>query len=123
MKADVDTKMAACRRTRIHLATLHAIATSVKVTNGRHQAVDTLVRFLEHDPGHHRLVIDPAADNEPAVRCHTGVGFRPVGIMRRYERDADGVGWHDGLLTDLLVESSACRRVTVPAVRQSSPCR
>jgi aminoglycoside 6'-N-acetyltransferase len=22
--------------------------------------------------------------------------------MRRYERDADGVGWHDGLLMDLL---------------------
>jgi RimJ/RimL family protein N-acetyltransferase len=31
-------------------------------------------------------------------------GFRPVGILRRYERDADGVGWHDGLLMDLLAE-------------------
>jgi hypothetical protein len=27
-----------------------------------------------------------------------------VGTMRRYERDADGVGWHDGLLMDLLAE-------------------
>ncbi len=67
-------------------------------------AVGTLARHLIHHRGHHRLVIDPAADNEPAIRCYTAVGFRPVGIMRRYERDADGVGWHDGLLMDLLVE-------------------
>jgi RimJ/RimL family protein N-acetyltransferase len=67
-------------------------------------AIATLARHLVHDRGHHRIVIDPAADNEPAIRCYTKVGFRPVGIMRRYERDADGVGWHDGLLMDLLAE-------------------
>ena len=66
--------------------------------------VAALVRYLVRDRGHHRLVIDPAADNEAAIRCYTAVGFRPVGIMRRYERDADGVGWHDGLLMDLLAE-------------------
>lgn len=68
------------------------------------EAVATLARHLVHDRGHHRLVIDPAADNEPAIRCYAAVGFRPVGVMRRYERDADGVGWHDGLLMDLLAE-------------------
>jgi RimJ/RimL family protein N-acetyltransferase len=67
-------------------------------------AVGTLARHLVHDRGHHRLVIDPAADNEPAIRCYAAVGFRPVGVMRRYERDADGTGWHDGLLMDLLAE-------------------
>jgi RimJ/RimL family protein N-acetyltransferase len=67
-------------------------------------AVRTLARHLVHDRGHHRLVIDPAADNEPAIRCYTAVGFRTVGRMRRYERDADGRGWHDGLLMDLLAE-------------------
>jgi RimJ/RimL family protein N-acetyltransferase len=67
-------------------------------------AVRTLVRHLVRDRGHHRLVIDPAADNEPAIRSYTAVGFRPVGVMRRYERDADGGGWHDGLLMDLLAE-------------------
>ena len=65
-------------------------------------AVRTLARHLTRDRGHHRLVIDPAADNEPAIRCYTAVGFRPVGILRDYERDADGIGWHDGLLMDLL---------------------
>jgi aminoglycoside 6'-N-acetyltransferase len=67
-------------------------------------AVHTLARHLIQDRGHHRLTIDPAADNEPAIRCYTAVGFRPVGVLRRYERDAAGGGWHDGLLMDLVAE-------------------
>lgn len=70
-------------------------------------ALRTLARYLVGERGHHRLVIDPAADNEPAIRCYTAVGFRPIGIMRRYERDADGSGWHDSLLMDLLAEDLA----------------
>jgi len=65
-------------------------------------AVRTLARYLIEDRGHHRLVIDPSADNEAAIRCYAAVGFRPVGVMRAYERDVDGRGWHDGLLMDLL---------------------
>lgn len=64
-------------------------------------AVRTLARHLVDDHGHHRLTIDPAADNTAAIRCYTKVGFRPVGIMRQYERGPDGA-WHDGLLMDLL---------------------
>jgi aminoglycoside 6'-N-acetyltransferase len=66
-------------------------------------AVRTLARHLVTAHGHHRLTIDPAADNAVAIRCYTKVGFRPVGIMRRYERGPDGT-WHDGLLMDLLAE-------------------
>jgi len=69
-------------------------------------AVRTLARHLIVDRGHHRLVIDPAADNAAAIRCYGKVGFRPVGVMRRYERSADGT-WHDGLLMDLLAEDLA----------------
>lgn len=65
-------------------------------------AVRTVARHLIEDRGHHRLTIDPAADNEVAIRCYAAVGFRPVGVLRQYERDADGEGWHDGLLMDLL---------------------
>ncbi|GGY36979.1 GNAT family N-acetyltransferase [Streptomyces omiyaensis] len=64
-------------------------------------AVRTLARHLVDDHGFHRLVIDPAADNAAAIRCYEKAGFRPVGVMRQYERGADG-GWHDGLLMDLL---------------------
>ena len=67
-------------------------------------AVRALANHLIRDRGHHRLVIDPAADNEPAIRCYASVGFRPVGVMRRYEHDVQGPGWHDGLLMDLLAE-------------------
>ena len=64
-------------------------------------AVRTLARHLVDDLGHHRLVIDPAADNAHAIACYAKVGFRPVGVMRSYERGPDGT-WHDGLLMDLL---------------------
>jgi aminoglycoside 6'-N-acetyltransferase len=65
-------------------------------------AVSTLAGHLVNDRGHHRIVIDPAADNEAAIRCYRAVGFREVGVMRAYERDAAGTGWHDGLLMELL---------------------
>jgi aminoglycoside 6'-N-acetyltransferase len=51
--------------------------------------------------GHHRFTIDPAAANEAAIRCYTAVGFKPVGVLRAYERAPDGT-WRDGLLMDLL---------------------
>jgi aminoglycoside 6'-N-acetyltransferase len=66
-------------------------------------AVRTLARHLFEDRGHHRITIDPAAHNERAIRSYLRVGFRPVGVMRRYERGPDG-SWHDGLLMDLLPE-------------------
>ena len=66
-------------------------------------AVRTLARHLFVDHGHHRLEIDPAADNAAAIRAYTKVGFRPVGIMRPHERGVDGT-WHDSLLMDLLVD-------------------
>lgn len=64
-------------------------------------AVRTLARHLLTERGHHRITIDPAADNEAAIRSYRKVGFRPVGIMRQYERGPDGT-WHNGLLMDLL---------------------
>jgi aminoglycoside 6'-N-acetyltransferase len=64
-------------------------------------AIRTLARHLFDDRGHHRITIDPAATNERAIRVYERVGFKRVGIMRRYERGVDGE-WHDGLLLDLL---------------------
>ncbi len=66
-------------------------------------AVRTLARHLFSDRGHHRLTIDPSAENQPAIRSYASVGFRPVGVMRRYWRSPDG-SWRDGLLMDLLAE-------------------
>jgi aminoglycoside 6'-N-acetyltransferase len=72
-------------------------------------AVSTLARHLITDHGYHRLVIDPAADNAAAIRCYGKVGFRPVGLLREYERGVDGT-WHDGLLMDLLAEELNAQR-------------
>ena len=63
--------------------------------------VRTVARWLFEERGHHRITIDPAAHNAVAIRCYERVGFRLVGVMRAYERGADGT-WHDGLLMDLL---------------------
>jgi aminoglycoside 6'-N-acetyltransferase len=79
------------------------------LTTSRHgeglgaEALRLLARYLFEERGHHRLTIDPAADNAAAIRAYERVGFRRVGIMRRYERGPDGV-WHDGLLMDMLKE-------------------
>jgi aminoglycoside 6'-N-acetyltransferase len=66
-------------------------------------AIKTLARHLITRRGHHRLIIDPAAHNTRAIKAYRSVGFRPVGIMRKYERGPAGE-WHDGLLMDLLAE-------------------
>ena len=65
------------------------------------EAVALLARYLFEQRGHHRITIDPAAANIQAIRSYTKLGFKPVGVMRQYERGGDG-RFHDGLLMDLL---------------------
>jgi aminoglycoside 6'-N-acetyltransferase len=67
------------------------------------EALRVALRWLFEECGHHRVTIDPAAANERAIRVYEGVGFRPIGVMRRYERAPDGE-WRDGLLMDLLAD-------------------
>jgi aminoglycoside 6'-N-acetyltransferase len=66
-------------------------------------AIRTAARWLFDERGHHRLTIDPSAENARAIAVYERVGFRRVGIMRRYERGPDGT-FHDGVLMDLLRE-------------------
>jgi aminoglycoside 6'-N-acetyltransferase len=66
-------------------------------------AVRTVARWLVEERGHHRITIDPALENEQAVRCYEAAGFKRVGVLRRYWRAPDGQ-WRDGLLLDLLAE-------------------
>jgi aminoglycoside 6'-N-acetyltransferase len=64
-------------------------------------AIRAVARHLLTDRGHHRITIDPSAANERASAADRRVGFREVGVLRRYERGPDGT-FHDGLLMDLL---------------------
>lgn len=67
------------------------------------EAMRLVIEFMIEARGHHRFSIDPATANERAIRAYAAVGFRPVGVMRRYERAPDGT-WRDALLMDLLAE-------------------
>jgi aminoglycoside 6'-N-acetyltransferase len=66
------------------------------------EVVRRVARELIEERGHHRVTIDPAASNMAAIRAYEKAGFTPVGVMRAYERDVGGGGWHDGLLMELL---------------------
>ena len=67
------------------------------------EALRTVIRWLIDERGHHRFTIDPSLANERAIRAYKAVGFKPVGVMRRYDRNPDGE-WEDALLLDLLAE-------------------
>jgi aminoglycoside 6'-N-acetyltransferase len=69
-------------------------------------AVATLLRHLGDERGHHRVTIDPAADNAAAIRSYEKAGFERVGIMRRSWRDPDGV-WRDSLLMEHVRDPTA----------------
>ncbi len=69
------------------------------------EAVRRVALVLIDERGHHRITIDPAADNAAAISCYEKVGFRRVGVLRRAERDVGGAGWHDVLLMELLAEN------------------
>lgn len=75
------------------------------------EAVRRVVRHLVGERGHHRITIDPAAANAAAIRAYEKAGFRRVGVMRGYERDVEGDGWHDGLLMELLATDPGARRL------------
>jgi aminoglycoside 6'-N-acetyltransferase len=73
------------------------------------EVISSVVERLIHERHHHRVTVDPAASNAAAIRAYEKAGFRRVGIMRRYERDLGGGGWHDGLLMELILDSRAGR--------------
>ena len=68
-------------------------------------AMRTLLAWLIDVRGHHRLTVDPAAANARAIHVYETLGFRPVGVLRQYERVADG-SWRDALLMELLAGDS-----------------
>lgn len=66
-------------------------------------AIRTAVRWFVDHRGHHRFSIDPAVENKRAIATYRSVGFKPVGVLRQYERAPDG-HWRDGLLMDALAD-------------------
>ena len=85
-----------------HVALDIALATRFPGRGLGPEALRTVIRrFIER--GHHRFQIDPTVTNTRAIAAYASLGFKPVGILRAYERDPAG-GWRDGLLMDLLAD-------------------
>ena len=80
-----------------------AIGTAHQGRGLAREALRLVIRHLIDERRHHRFTIDPAAANERAIKAYAGLGFKPVGVLRRYERGDDG-SWHDNLLMDLLAD-------------------
>jgi len=66
------------------------------------EAIRGVTQYLITQRGHHRMVIDPSVENAAAIAAYERVGFRRVGVMRRYEQ-RDGK-FRDGLLLELVVK-------------------
>ena len=66
------------------------------------EALQLAIDWFARERGHHRFTIDPSVENEHAIRAYEAVGFRRVGVLRRYERAPDG-HWRDGLLMELVL--------------------
>jgi aminoglycoside 6'-N-acetyltransferase len=79
------------------------VATAAQGRGVGPDAMRTLIAWLFDVRGHHRLTVDPAAENARAIRVYEKLGFRPVGVLRRYERVEDA-SWRDALLMELLAE-------------------
>jgi aminoglycoside 6'-N-acetyltransferase len=84
-----------------HVAFDIALSTALHGRGYGQEALRVAIRWFV-SRGHHRFTLDPAADNARAIRTYSAVGFKPVGVLRAYERRDDA--WHDGLLMDLLAD-------------------
>jgi aminoglycoside 6'-N-acetyltransferase len=86
-------------------------------------AIATLVRYLIEERGHHRITIDPAADNEAAIRCYRNAGFRRVGVMEAAWRDSATGRWRDALLMEFVVRPRERRSGEVAPTTTASGVR
>jgi aminoglycoside 6'-N-acetyltransferase len=66
-------------------------------------AVRALADYLVAERGHHRVTIDPAADNLAAIRAYEKAGFTPVGVMHAAWKDFATGEWRDTLFMERVV--------------------
>ena len=66
--------------------------------------MERVIRMLVDEHGHHRIVIDPAVENAPAIRCYEKAGFRTIGTVRRSYREPRSREWRDELLMEFVTE-------------------
>lgn len=67
------------------------------------EAIETLIRHLAEDRGHHRITISTETQNAVARRCYEKVGFELIGVARKCSRNLHTGVWVDEYWFDLLV--------------------
>ena len=67
------------------------------------EALRTIIRELTEERGHHRITLWTSPENERAIRCYEGLGFRRVGVTRRSELSHVTGEWEDELFMELVV--------------------
>ena len=73
------------------------------------EAVERVARMLIEERGHHRITIDPAADNGAAIRSYEKAGFSCVGVLHAAQKDPWSDGWRDELLMELVAPRNETR--------------
>ena len=67
------------------------------------EAMRHMTRRLIEQHGYHRLILDPAVENQSAIRSYEKAGFRRVGTVRRSYREHESGDWRDELMMELVV--------------------
>jgi aminoglycoside 6'-N-acetyltransferase len=67
------------------------------------EAMRQMTRALIEQHGYHRIILDPAVENAPAIRSYEKAGFRRVGTFRRSYREHESGEWRDELMMELVV--------------------
>src|SRR3954452_4666826 len=68
-------------------------------------AIQQSLNVLNKEHGYHRVILDPAVENEQAIRSYEKAGFRRVGVTTRSYRHHDSAEWRDDLLMEWLSPS------------------
>jgi aminoglycoside 6'-N-acetyltransferase len=68
------------------------------------EVLQRTARMLIEQQGHHRITIDPSAENAAAIRSYEKAGFIRVGTLKRASREPWSGDWRDELLMELLAE-------------------
>ena len=66
-------------------------------------AIQQLIRLLIDQHGYHRIILDPAVENEQAIRSYEKAGFRRVGVLERSYKEHESGEWRDELIMELVV--------------------
>jgi aminoglycoside 6'-N-acetyltransferase len=70
-------------------------------------AMRTLIRYLQDERGHHRIILYTSPRNERAIKSYEAVGFRRVGIVEASARDPNTGEWVDELFMELVDRNKA----------------